>query len=347
MPAPLRILQFGLGPIGLTTALSVIDKSSGGTIALVGAVDSAEDKVGRDIGDLLQLPDSTGVVVKASIEEALAESQPHVVLHTTSSFLPGVMEQLETCIRAGVHVVSSTEELAYPHHRHPELTRRLDALAREHAVVVVGTGVNPGYAMDVLALAATAPCLKVRSVRVNRVVDAGKRREPLQRKVGAGLSAEEFQERKATGTFGHIGLVESLRMLAAGLDWPIDRIEETLEPVVATGRTDTPFLTVDPGRVAGIHHVARGLRGGLTVLELSLEMYVGAPDPGDEVLIEGDPPVHLIARGGIFGDTATAALLINTAGLVGTSHPGLLTMKDLPVPRAFATATGLALTAAA
>lgn len=308
---------------------------------LVGAVDIAEEKVGRDVSDLLGADKPSGIVVKADISSALDETQPDVVLHTTSSFLPRVISQIEACARAGAHVVSSTEELAYPHDRYPELVTRLDHLARENGVSIIGTGVNPGYAMDTLALAATAPCLEVRSVQVNRVVDAGLRREPLQRKVGAGISAEAFEERKATGTFGHIGLVESLRLFARGLGWDLDDVQERLEPVLAAGHVQTPFLSVEPGQVAGIHHTATGIRSGIPVLQLDLKMYVGAPDPRDEVVVDGAPPMHLVVHGGIFGDTATAGLLINTAGLIGHVQPGLHTMADLPVPRAFATGVPL------
>jgi 2,4-diaminopentanoate dehydrogenase len=151
MPSPLRVLQFGLGPIGLATARHVLEKVDTGQVSLVGAVDAATDKAGRDIGELLGLPEQSGVRVHASIDEGLLHAQPDVVLHTTSSFLPRVVDEIEACVRAGAHVVSSTEELAYPHYRHPDLARRIDALAREHAVSVIGTGVNPGYAMDTLA----------------------------------------------------------------------------------------------------------------------------------------------------------------------------------------------------
>jgi len=316
----------------------VLEKTAGGLVELVGAVDIDPDKVGRDVGSLLGLEGRTGISVSADAEAALAESRPDVVVHCTSSFLDRIEGQVAACVHAGAHVVSSTEELAYPYDRDPALSARIDALAREHGVAVVGTGVNPGYAMDTLALAATAPCVAVRSVHVERVVDAGTRRLPLQRKVGAGITEEAFSERKAAGGFGHIGLVESVRLVAAGLGWALDAVEETLAPVLAERAADTPFLSVSRGQVAGIHHAARGLVGGREVITLDLKMFVGAEGSRDAVTVEGDPPIRLLAEGGIFGDTATVGLLVNTAGLVGQALPGLHTMADLPVPRAFATA---------
>lgn len=335
---PLRIAQYGLGPIGIETARAVLEKASAGAIELVGAVDIDPDKAGRDVADLLGLGTPTGITVSDDATRTLAEARPDVVLHTTTSFLEQVQDQLLECVEAGAHVVSSTEELSFPYERHPERAAELDRRAKERGVVVVGTGVNPGYAMDALALTATGVCIGVEHVRVERVVDAGARRGPLQRKVGAGLSQDAFEEKKATGTFGHIGLRESLWMVADGLGWTLDEVEETLQPVMAEADHTTPHVAVEKGQVAGIHHAATGYIGGEERLALDLKMYVGAREPRDAVRVAGDPPIDLVVRGGIFGDTATVAALVNTAGLVARAAPGLHTMATLPVPRAFATA---------
>ncbi len=338
MNRPIRIVQYGLGPIGLASARTVLEKEATGHITLVGAVDIDPEKAGCDVADLLGHAEATGVTVSDDAERTLAEAQPDVVLHTTTSFLDEVHEQLAMCIQAGAHVVSSTEELAFPFDRHVERAHALDAMARAQGVVIVGTGVNPGYAMDSLALMATGACIDVQRVRVERVVDAGKRRGPLQRKVGAGLDAEAFDEKKKTGTFGHIGLRESLLMVADGLGWSLEEVRETLEPVLAGGALETPHLSVRHGAVAGIHHAVTGRVDGREVLSLDLKMYVGADEPRDAVKVAGDPPIDLVVRGGIFGDTATVAALLNTAALVRNVRPGLRTMQELPVLRAFATA---------
>ena len=337
MSSPVRVLQYGVGPIGLACIRSILAKQETGQLVLAGAVDIAPEKAGRDVAELLGgdlLP--VGIVVREDAVAALAETTPDVVLHTTSSFLDRVHGQIEECIHSGVPVVSSTEELAFSYDRHPERSAALHKEAVKHGVAVVGTGVNPGYAMDTLALMATGVCCDVSEVHAVRVVDAGKRRMPLQVKVGAGLSVEAFEEKKATGAFGHIGLRESLFFVAKGLGWPLDRVDEQLHPVVAEAEVSTPFLTVAPGSVAGIHHSITGYVGGKPLLSLDLKMFVGAEEPRDAVRVVGDPPVDLVIRGGIFGDTATVAALINAIPLVLHASPGLKTMMDLPVPRAFA-----------
>ncbi len=337
MPDPIRVVQYGLGPIGLASVEVILEKQATGGLQLVGAIDIDPDKAGRDVSALLNRAEPTGIVVSADARRLLAETNPDVIVHTTSSFLDRVEDQFVWCAEAGAHVVSSTEELAYPFDRHPELSAELDRVAKAHGVVLLGTGVNPGFAMDTLVLAATGACTDVSCIRVERVLDAGQRRQPLQHKVGAGLSIDEWEARKKTGTFGHIGLRESLLLVADGLGWRFDRIDETLDPMVATVRVETPFLTVEAGDAAGIHHVITGYRGPAPLLTLDLRMYVGAREPRDAVFVEGTPPIDLVVRGGIFGDTATIAALINAVPLVMDASPGLRTMKDLPVPRAFAT----------
>jgi len=332
----LRILQYGLGPIGQEAARTVLDKDD--ALTLVGAVDIDSDKVGRDVADVIGGDlGPTGVSVSDDAEAALSSSTPDVVLHTTTSFLDGVADQLVRCARAGAHVVSSTEELSFPYERAPDLSERLDHVAREEEVVIVGTGVNPGYAMDTLPLMATGVCTAVQGVHVERVVDASERREPLQAKVGAGISTQAFEEKKAAGGFGHIGLRESLRMVAEGLGWTLDAVEEDLQPVHADAPVDTGFRQVAPGDVAGIHHAAAGRIEGEARVTLDLKMYVGAEASYDAVEVEGDPPIDLRVQGGIFGDTATVGMLVNTAPIAASARPGLQTMADLPVPRAFAT----------
>ena len=331
----IRVIQFGLGPIGQSCIRTMLSKDF--AIDLVGAIDIDPDKVGHDVSDILGLEKPIGVVISPDAAKTLADTRPDIVVHTTTSFLDRMYDQLMLCARAGVNVISSTEELSYPFDRYPELARELDAVARENVVSILGTGVNPGYAMDALALMATGVCTEVFKIEVNRVVDAGLRRLPLQLKVGARLSVDEFNEKKAAGTLGHIGLVESVRLVADGLGWPLDRIDEQLEPVVSDRQVVTPYLTVEEGQVAGIHHSAKGYIRDNCVLDLDLKMYVGAEEPRDAVLVTGDPPMDLVVRGGIFGDTATVATLINGIPSVLNATPGLKTVKDVPVLRAFGT----------
>ena len=321
----LRVVQFGLGPIGQACARLALGRSD---LHLVGALDLDPARVGRDLGEVLGVG-TTRVTVRDDAEAALAELRPDVVLHTTASFLDKIEGQLRTCIAAGAHVVSSSEELFWPFARDEAFSRRINAAAQEAGVAVVGTGVNPGFVMDLLPVVLGGVCARVDRVDVSRSVDAGRRRGPLQKKVGAGLSPEAFGEREAAGGFGHIGMVESARALAAGLGWEGAEVSETFGPHLATADHQTDHATVASGDVAGIHQTAEVRVGGEVRATLTLTMAVGAEDE-DRVSIAGDPPLEVVVEGGTFGDTATVAAVVNAVPRVAAARPGLRTVLDLP-----------------
>src|SRR5262245_2810715 len=330
MPTATRVVSFGLGPIGLSAARLALEKTS---IELVAAIDVDPAKVGKDLGELLELGRNTGILVEGDAEAVFERLRPDAVLHCTSSFLPMVKDQLLLAARYGVDVVSSAEELLMPDHQNPALAKEIDDAAKAGGASILGTGVNPGFAMDFIAVIASAVTFSVQSVKCTRIVDAATRRLPLQRKVGAGLSKSEFNQQMSTGKFGHIGMRESVALVARALEFKVDKIEHSVEPVLAPEDHKTPFLTVKEGQVAGIRNHGYGYIGKRSVIHLDLSMYVGAPDPRDEIVLESTPPVHLKFVGGIAGDQATAAILVNSLHGGVSAQPGLLTVLDTAPPR--------------
>ena len=329
---PIRVVQFGLGPIGQASVKVLLQKPG---LELVGGIDVDPQKVGQDIGEVCGLDKGLGMAVRGDGAAALADWRPQVVVHTTFSFLDRIEDQLATIIRARAHVVSSSEELFYPFQRDPEFCQRIDTLAKQHGVAVIGTGVNPGFSMDLLPLCLTGVCTEVSKIVATRVVDTGQRRLPLQKKTGAGLSRQEFEERLAAGRFGHIGLRESALAVMDTLGWPVDEIEESIQPVIAETEMRTAFLTVEPQQVAGLRQIMRVKSDGQERLVLDLQISVGAKEPHDRVEIIGDPPFSMRIEGGIFGRTATIAALVNTIPRIINAPPGLRTMMELPAPHAF------------
>jgi hypothetical protein len=227
-------------------------------------------------------------------------------------------------------VVSTCEELAYPWRKYPDLARNLDRVAHEHRVSLLGTGVNPGFAMDKLVLTLATACQQVRYVRVRRV-DASRRRLPLQKKIGAGLTADEFRSQVAAGAIKHHGLPESTGMIADALGLRVRDITETIHPVLADTPVASDFLRVPAGAVKGVRQVARGIADGAENVCLELEMYLGAPDPVDSIEIQGVPDLRLAIPGGIHGDLATAAITVNCVPAMLETRPGLRTSRDIPM----------------
>jgi len=322
-----RVIQYGVGAIGMEVARVLAGRPD---VQVVAAIDSAPDKTGRDLGRLAGLEADLGVKVTADTESALA-LPADVVVHTTGSYLEEVAPQLLAAVDAGKNVISTCEELSYPWDRHPALSRQIDARASKAGVTVLGTGVNPGFVMDTLALALSAVCQLLSRLEVRRVVDVSTRRIQLQRKVGVGITPEDFKQRQATGRFGHVGLMESARLVAHALAWPVEEWQEVLEPVVCASPRQAGEIRLERGQVAGIHQVVSGCRNGREVLRLELEMSAGAARPRDEVVIEGRPPVRMVIEGGVQGDLATAAVVANAMPAVVAARPGLLTMADLPL----------------
>jgi len=322
-----RVIQYGVGAIGAEVTRVLASRPD---VQVVAAIDSATDRAGHDLGQLAGLGRDLGITVTADAKAALA-LPADVVVHTTGSYLEEVAPQLLAAVDARKNVLSTCEELSYPWDRHPTLSRQIDARASEAGVTVVGTGVNPGFVMDTLALALSAVCQSLSRMEIRRVVDVSRRRIQLQRKVGVGITPEEFEKRKATGRFGHVGLMESARLVAHALAWPVDDWQEVLEPVLCDSPRQAGEIRLDKGQVAGIHQVVSARCNGREVLRLELEMSAGAAQPRDEVLIEGQPPVHMVIEGGVQGDLATAAIVANAIPAVVAARPGLLTMADLPL----------------
>lgn len=324
----IRIAQFGLGPIGLE-ALRFAALKPG--LEIVGGIDNAPEKAGRDLGELLGLNVLKGCRVSATMEELLEQATPDVVLHTAVSRFSLAAEQLEPVVRQGISVVSSCEEMVFPWLREPETAKRLHEVCIKTGARVVATGVNPGFVMDVLPICLTRVCCEVREIHVQRVVNASTRREPLQRKIGSGLAPEEFHRRFKAGNLGHAGLRESLALLAYSQGWEPEQIVETGEPMVAPRDTRTRYVEVKQGATRGLHQRAEARVKGRLRASLDLKMYLDAENPRDAIQIQGDPPLDLVLNGGVAGDQATVAALVNTVARVRGAAPGLLLLTDLPL----------------
>lgn len=318
---PITVAQYGIGPIGAEIARLLLTKS---WVKIVAAVDVDPQKIGKDLGEIIGLGREVGVKVTAALE-----TKADVVCHSTGSRLRDVAVQLHELLSGGSHVVSTCEELSFP--LDAALREELMHVARASNVTLLGTGVNPGFVMDKLPLTITSVCQEVKSVEIIRIQNASTRREPLQRKVGAGMTTGEFRAAVDAGKIKHMGLKESLMLVGNGLGVEFDSVsEENIQPIVAEREVVTQYLKVTPGQVAGVHQTIYG-KGRINV-SLELRMYVGAEDvAADKVIIKGVPDVEMTIKDGVHGDRATAAMVVNSIPRVMVARPGVLTMDDIPV----------------
>jgi len=328
----IRVMHFGLGPIGAAIVKQVATRPG---FKIVGGIDIDAAKIGRDLGDVVGLPKRLGVKVSGDAAKALKSAKPDVVMLCTSSSVKRVMPQIETILKSKTAIVSTTEELSYPFHTNVRYAKQIDAWARKAKVGVLGTGVNPGFAMDALPIALTGVCERVERVTVNRIQDARIRRLPFQQKIGAGLTTEQFQKKVDDGSVRHVGLTESIAMIADALGWSLSKITDEIQPKIATVTVSSEFLAVDPGYVCGIIQDGVGYRKGEPAIRLHMEAFLGSPETYDSVHIEGSPSLSMKIAGGIHGDVATASIAVNSIPKVLQATPGLHTMRDLALPSFF------------
>ena len=323
----IKIVQYGLGPTGIGIVETLLARP---WIELVGAIDTDATKAGRDIGDLLDRPRRTGIIVSDHPKETIQSVSPDVVTHATSSYMTAIYTQIEELLKNNVHVISTAEELVYPFVKFPELARNLDSLAESRHRVLLGTGVNPGYILDTLAVVLSGACQRITAIRAERVVDTAKRRLQLQKRTGAGLAPAEFNRGVANGSIKHVGLPESVGLVALAMGWKVGEIQERITPILAEKEAISDHLKVAPGAVAGVRQVAKGILAGHELVVLDLKMYLGAPNPHDSIIIEGVPPIDMTIKGGVQGDRATSAIVVNSIARISQLQAGLRTMIDLP-----------------
>jgi 4-hydroxy-tetrahydrodipicolinate reductase len=325
----IKIAQFGLGPIGIETIKLAAAKP---WAEIVGAIDVDPIKIGKPLAEITGDTALRGASAYRSLDELMARNRPDIIFHTAVSKIKDAYAQIEPIVRNGVSVVSSCEELLFPQLREPELAVKLDQACKAGDARVLGTGVNPGFVMDVLPVCMTGVCRNVRAVHIQRVVNASTRRGPLQKKIGGGLSPAEFERLFNEGKAGHAGLKDSAALIAHCLGWKITDLVETGKAVVASHDIRTRHVEAKKGQCCGLHQRAEAKVDGEVRLTLDLKMYLDAPNPHDACQIEGDPPLNLLLNGGVAGDAATVASLVNAAPRVLKAPPGLLLMTDIAVP---------------
>jgi len=325
MANKLKVLQYGIGPIGQKAIKAILNRKG---LELLGAYDIDPSKVGKDVGTVIGEA-NIGIKISNNLQELLPKAD--IVLVTTASSLKKVFLQIEELVKAGKPVISSCEELMYSWETDPEISEKIDHLAQKNKVAVLSTGINPGFIMDTLPLVLTSVCLDVKKIRIERHQDASIRRLPFQKKIGAGATLQEFEERMRDGSLRHVGLTESIHMIAEKLNWRLEKVTDNIQPIIAEREVKSEFITVKKGNLSGIKQIGIGIREGEAVITLDMLMCLGYEKPHDSIMIEGNPNIYSNIEGGINGDIATVAVMVNSIPEVLKAKPGLRTMSDISI----------------
>ena len=190
----LRIFQYGCGKMSVCTMRYVIE--NGGEI--VGAVDINPDVIGKDIGEIIGT-EKVGVVVESvdKAEELLTELKPDCAIVTTMSLLADVEEVLMLCAKCGVNAITTCEEAFFPMNSNPNLTEKIDKLAKENNCTITGSGYQDAFWGNLITtlIGATHNITKIKGSSSYNVEDYG---IALAKAHGAGLTKEEFEDQVAS-----------------------------------------------------------------------------------------------------------------------------------------------------
>lgn len=333
-----KVIIWGFGAMGSGMAKMLLKKKG---VEIVGVCDRNKARVGKDIYEVLELErgDNKPVTITDNIVDIAKPGYADVALVATDSFTRNTFDKIKLLVEQKINVVSTAEEMAYPQAQEPELAKEMDRLAKENGVSILGTGINPGFVLDLLILALTGTCEEVDTIKAARINDLSPFGHAVMEEQGVGLTVKDFEEGVAKGKVaGHVGFPESIGMVAEGIGWQIDKIEQTREPIVTKVYRETKYAKVEAGNVAGCRQCGYGYSNGEIKIDMEHPQQILPEmeriDTGDYIWIKGTPNINMQIKPEIPGGIGTIAMCVNMIPHVINASPGLKTMLDLPVPRA-------------
>ncbi|WP_069649416.1 2,4-diaminopentanoate dehydrogenase [Caloranaerobacter ferrireducens] len=333
-----KVIIWGFGAMGSGMAEMLLKKKG---VEIVGVCDRNEARVNKSMYEVLGVErgDRPEVIIKENIEDVITEKCADVVLLATDSFTKNAFDKIKFCLEKKINVISTAEEMAYPMAQSPELSKEMDKIAKENGVTVLGTGINPGFIMDLLVIALTGACEEVKHIKASRINDLSPFGPAVMTEQGVGTTVDEFNKGVEDGTLaGHVGFPESINMIADAIGWEVSKIEQTKEPIISNVYRKTKYAEVQPGNVAGCRQMGYGYIGDELKIEMEHPQQIlpekEGVETGDYIWIKGTPNISMQIKPEIPGGIGTIAMCVNMIPHVINADPGLKTMLDLPVPRA-------------
>ncbi len=356
----IKVALWGTGAMGLIALRGVIDHPE---LELVGVVVHSEAKAGHDAGWLCGI-DTVGVITTVDPEEILAGDADVIVYAAAGNLRPfEATADMAAALARGKSVVScSVVPLVFPKSVDPAMTEPLARACDEGGTSFFNSGIDPGFANDVLPLALSGLSRNIESIRVTEMFNYGTYpdHDAVYEILGFGKTPKFEALAAAPGSFTFAwGPV--VHQLADGLGVEIDRFEESIERVVSNKGFDTPTGRIDAGTIGAMRSILTGFVGGAPklvvdhVTRMHDDLAPGWPQPHISVAprdlgypgasgrgayrveIEGSPAIRceleLTERADHdFGArVAGAARLVNAITAVAQAPPGLLSALDLPL----------------
>lgn len=334
-----KVILWGFGAMGSGMAEMLLKKKG---VEIVGVCDMHPEKVNKSMYEILKVErgDRKDIIISDKVEEVIKEKAADIVLVATDSFVKGVFDKIIFCLKKGINVITTAEEMAYPQAQERELAKEMDRIAKENGVTVLGTGINPGLIMDLLVVTLTGACIDVDAIKAERINNLSPFGPAVMNGQGVGLTVEEFNKRVEEDNLdGHVGFPESINMISDALGWKLsDDIKLSREPIVSNVYRKAPYAEVQPGDVAGCNMKGYGYVDGELKIEMvhpqQVEPQLEGGNTGDYITIKGTPDISMAIKPEVPGGIGTIAMCVNMIPQVINANPGLKTMIDLPVPRA-------------
>lgn len=333
----IKVIVWGFGAMGAGAAESLERKTG---VEVVGVCDINPDLVGKSMYDVLgkERGERPEVIISDNIDEVL-KIKADVCITATDSFTKSAFPRLKKVMEAGLNVVSTAEEMAYPKAQQPELAEELNKIAKENGVTILGTGINPGLMMDLLAVCLSGAMTDLESVECRRVNSLSPFGPTVMEEQGVGMKVDKFMQKVEDGTMaGHVGFAESVGMIAEAVGWEVSDFKQQMEPIVTTIDRTSPYGFAAAGDVAGVNMTGQGYVNGEMKLNMihpqQIEPEMEGTHTGDYIVLKGTPDVNMSITPEIDGGIGTIAMVVNMIPHVINAKPGLKTMLDLPVPRA-------------
>jgi 4-hydroxy-tetrahydrodipicolinate reductase len=333
----INVVIWGFGAMGKGIAEMLVTKKG---VQICGVCDVNPNIVGKNFLDFIEnTSDHPNVKVNDDIDNILSSNKVDVVLLATDSFTKKAYDKIVKVLEYGVNVISTAEEMAYPKANEKVLAEKLDKLAKEKKVTILGTGINPGFVMDLLVIALTGVMTKVNHISVERVNSLSPFGPTVMDEQGVGISSDEFNKRKAEGNLaGHVGFKESVTMIADALGVNLSKFTQSMKPILTNVDRKSKYGEAKKGSLAGIDMIAEGSINDKSFIDMKhpqqIEPELEGIKTGDYINLEGSPNVNMCITPEIDGGIGTIAMCVNMIPHVLNANPGLKTMIDLPVPRA-------------
>lgn len=285
-----------------------------------------------------------GPYARADRKLALNSGADVVLIATTTRF-KDVADYIRDAVNAGSNVLVSAEECAYPWAVDKELADELDQLAKTKGVSIAGAGLNPGLIFDALVATLLGPTPSgfnsdgspKTTVVVRRTVNIAGFGAQVLRRIGVGVTAEEFREKVARGEIlGHAGFPQSMSVVADALGIEIQRIDKELLPIITQDSIDLlDRFIIDQRQSAGVNQTYTAIAQGKPWFTSHFFGHVDLNGIGrvaqDEIEISIDQKVHqtISLNPGIGALIGSQNMVINSIERIIEAEPGWVTVAEM------------------